>query len=132
MTGPATEWGRASQNSLEGCHWSLRPTIANDNCSGVEPIEEGEEGARRCVGDDAVPEEMERLGIGGIVAHPAGSPIIQATNAGFRRAAPIPVAAPEVEDPISICLTATSVKVAPLCLPLSGVLSPAVPDAFAS
>lgn len=80
----------------------------------MESLPEREEGVRRCLGDDPVAQEVERFCISGITAHPSGSPIIQVTNAGFRRAAPLPVGSAGEDEPTSIFRTTTSVRVAPL------------------
>lgn len=95
-------------------------------------LPEDEEGVGRRLGDDTVAQEVECLGVSGITAHPSGSPIIHVTNAGFRRAAPLPVGLAVEDDPMSISLTITSVRVAPLWRPLSAARFAAVPDARAS
>lgn len=102
-----------------------------ESCS-VESLPEDGERDRRLVRDDAVAEEVELVGVGRIVSHPVGRPIIQPTNAGFRREAPIPVGSPVGEDPVEISrpLTATSVSVAPVCFcSVQPERFPAVPEA---
>lgn len=103
----------------------------------MESVPREREADRRRVFDDAVPEEMEFVGIG-TIDHPEGRPIIHSTNRGFRRAAPTPVLSPVVDDGpdeidgVSRPRTATSVNVAPAFRPLSGVQLPAVPLALQS
>lgn len=54
------------------------------------------------MGDDAVTEDVELIGIG-IRVHPVGTPIIHSTNDGLRRPASMPVLASDGEDSISSC-----------------------------
>lgn len=64
----------------------------------VELGPEDEDRDRRLVVNDAVAERVELIGIGIVDTQCDGSPIIQATNCGFRRISPSPMGAPEIDD----------------------------------
>jgi len=116
----------------------------------MESIPEDDERVGGGVLDDGVAERVELVGVGGRLAveiQPAGNPIIHSTKHGLRCPGPGPEISSDGDDGgeslssssaeivrpgTSNSRTATSVRVAPLCLPLSAVLLPAVPPARAS
>ena len=83
--------GAGLRDVRELLHGSSFVIAKSESCSTVESIPEERCGDRRRVLDDAVAEDVDLIGTGGIVTHPGGSPIIHSTKAGFRRPPPAPV-----------------------------------------